>query len=234
MYISGQSGRFLGAIVAALFVTSAHAATVDFLVTGTLGQSYGSDDYDLAGADITWTFSYDTTASNVGTGGSSDRTTATYDAVSVDVSFTNRPNGASDTFLNLDTAAFLTTVNVFSGADVDMLETISGSGVLPDDGSGSNGLAGLTYSDFIFELSSQNFFTGTGAAALPVLTNPDISAIFTPLIEEGFMFTAGYEFTSLGLAVTNNTLVPIPAALWLFGSGLLVLAAGFARRGSAA
>jgi len=210
------------AICGLLLAAGAQAAVVDFFIDGSLGLTYGSDDYDLDGADITWTFSYDSNASNVGSGSSGSAANATYDALAVDITFTNRPNGAADISLSLDTSGFFNTTNVFSGSDVDKLGTVSGSGVLPDDGFGSEGLAGLMYSDFVFEFANQNFFSGSSPAALPVITNADIAGIFTPAIEDGF--ASGYDFVSLGISVTNNaSVVPVPAAVWLFGSGLLGL-----------
>jgi hypothetical protein len=197
---------------------SVHAATVNFVLDGTLILDYGSDDYNLDGADISWTFSYDTTTTANGPASTNPgiATYATYDALLASVSITNRPNSAADiNDLALDTIGYLSTTNALSPY-VDSLDTATGNF------SGGGDIAGLYYGDFVFEFADENYFPGTSGAALPLLSGEDDSDIvntLTPVIEDGF-FT-GYSM--------QTTAVPIPAAAWLFGSGLLGLV-GIARR----
>lgn len=85
--------------------------------------------------------------------------------------------------------------------------------------------SGLEFSIDFFDFSG-NLLTANDVipTTAPDLNNVDIAILNILQYENGVL-----QFEAAGIVVNNISIVPIPAAAWLFGSGLIVLI-GFSRR----
>ena len=122
----------------------------------------------------------------------------------------------ADAKLNFDTAA--DTITIYG--------TVNGLG--GSLGSTARNLLSGSFSDFDFTDGSTQFFQGSG----PDTKDREL------LVELGVDPTTPFDFAGFSIESINgtvistnivNTAVPVPAAVWLFGSGLLGLV-GIARR----
>lgn len=216
---------FLFICLLAVSTTHVSAAPVTVNVTGILTESYSLGDPDnLNGSTISITYSADTTDTATSGGTVSGRSYSIFDTVSMDVAITNRPNAAADIFQAIAV-----------GNDPIAGNTYAPSVTNDDFGFDSRSMivGGTLYHVGIiaFDFGSQSFFPGTSAPAdlsfLESLTG-DMTSIFNPAFNTSWFSSLNGNSYDLTNVSATNTVVPIPAALWLFGSGLLGLV-GIAR-----
>lgn len=205
---------FLGSLGLPLL---ASAAFVQVETSGSLARTHGTDELGLDGSLMTFTVVYDTEAAPYLDGVNGTVAYAHYWPSSATVSFTNRAGGAPDLLFGFaGDEPPLTTINDFSGSTDDHLwitsrfVTIDGTAVA------------IPFQHIYF---SQDFFPGSASAPLPGFTAADVS-----LVQAGGLSTengAVYSLSSLGVA---TKVVPVPAAVWLFGSALGAVAVVRRRR----
>ena len=215
--------------VAFVLIMSANvnATTINF--TGTLGFieiDNGSTTYSglTIGDSFSGSFTYGDSSADASS-------IVTNPPISADYSFTGAPYGGTIT-----------------GGSITTIGTDSGVGIGDNDGMGDdtfyiNNLYGTsipyetisdtwgTYSSngtqaFGLDLYSfdTSIFSGLGFQILPLtLGNSDIALFYIEEID-----TSGTTYLATGI-LTSITAVPVPAAVWLFGSGLIGLI-GIARR----
>ena len=127
---------------------------------------------------------------------------------------------STNAFLDFDTG----------GNTITVTGTVAGLGINSDIVLLSGSFSGWTYGSTGLSAS----FSGSG---VDTKHNDLLTALGVPLNTqfEYFGFTLGYDFdldgnaTAISTSVLNTSVVPVPAAAWLFGSGLLGLV-GIARR----
>lgn len=240
-----KKSRLLGAVCACMFAVleSAFAAPVTIQIEGVLAESVGSgtsDSLDFEGASMRVQYMFDTTdvpgstsVSPTGVSFSSWRVTT----VTVDV--TNRPNSKQDLIgvAGVDTGGITpilsTAANYFNPAESSFHDFYSINAARFSTGEPVADPAPFDVNSILLDFGNQNFFSGEAAVAdlsfferLPTDITSLLSGInaLTP-----FVTGVGGSLYDLTNAQVTNTVVPIPAAAWLFGSGLLGLV-GIARR----
>ncbi len=201
-----------------LTASASHAALVEIEITGQLALGSGSDTFNLDGANFTAAYRYDTgatlTFSSMGSGFAISR----FEPVLAEVSFTARPNGASDATVGYaDDNRLLFVRNFFPPRSENDNFNIG-------DGDLTGEFSDLLASSFTFDFGNQIFFAGTSLPPLPLFGSSDV-ATFTSGIWEDIDETVDYDSTNVAFTVST---VPIPAAVWLFGSALGLL--GWMRR----
>ena len=198
---------------------SAISSTITITLDGDMLQSGGPGGYNLGGAHFNMITTIDTSvlAYNQTSGASFD--TAYYRWFNTEITFTNRPGGASDA-----TATSNTTVRTGNwydaSANTDDMEIFNTSF--------SGEFSGLVIS------STQIFFNADVFGADGFADIPDnwteSQLAFPNLLSDHFHVNGiiNYEITNATMT-TEFSAVPIPATAWLFGSGLIGLI-GIARR----
>jgi len=121
---------------------------------------------------------------------------------------------------------------LFSGSTLTILGFGSGDAIFTFDASvavtsitlgGISNNAAVDITTFDLSGAEQDFFrTDSGWTSATTLSNPNPIGSFSVRLLES-------EISSLSITYENVAAVPVPAALWLFGSGLIGLA-GIARR----
>jgi hypothetical protein len=204
---------FLGAFVVPGNVI---AGVIQIEIEGDLTQTQGSDIYNLDGAHFFSVYRYDTTTSAFLTIVDPDVGEAS-NAFDVDFDFTtitNRPNGAMD--YQYTGRGLLRTSNQFppngSGDQFSRL----GDGLTGD-------LDGLTLGPvaFVFDIE---FFSGELPVSMPIFSQSDVQQFFAPSLRDG---PVDHHY-QLDAPIYVITQIPVPAAIWLFGSALGLL--GWMRR----
>jgi hypothetical protein len=208
-------------------VIAVFAALLLLAVSGTSGASI--IDIQFTGLDITYDGS---TITADGLGGVDDLSTLVVEAAGIEVA----------TYSSSDS------IDVSMSIDVAFIPVAGGPGTFSGPGSFSLGINGggldLTITDatVIYEeitagtLDFKFIFTGASAAidsqSLPgglIMGEPVTVSFSTQIVTESIDGDYFDAFTSSGTGEVQGTLVPVPAAVWLFGSGLIGLA-GIARR----
>ena len=193
------------------------------IITITLdGDMYESGDptgYGLDGAHFNWVTTIDTSTLAYNQSSGSTGNTAYYRFFDANITFTNRPSGASDA-----TASSLTTVSTgnfnSSSLNTDRMDIFSTS----FDGE----FSGLVLSPIEFFFSS-DVYGADGFADIPDNWTESQLA-FDSLFGDQFSKNGVTQFLISNVTMTTEfSAVPVPAAVWLFGSGLLGLI-GVARR----
>jgi hypothetical protein len=201
-----------------LTASASHAALVEIEITGQLALGGGSDTFNLDGANFTAAYLYDTGATPTNTSTGSGVVVTRFDPILSEVSFTTRPNGASDATVGYQNDNMLLFVrNHFPPESLnDDFRILSGflSGEFTD----------FAAATFVFDFGNQTFLAGTSPSPLPLFGSSDV-ATFTSGVWEDLDEDVDYDSTNLAFTVST---VPIPAAVWLFGSGLGLL--GWMRR----
>ena len=213
-----------------------YAAQIVYTLTGQLQLGSGSDDLNLDGALFTGIYVFDLNAAPVYTAtGDVDQPTLTftdagYQALSTDFSFTGRSNGASaasvsiaDNRLPIDLAFATNSYQSNPLPTGDSLSFNDYSIQTPDIGS--------FYMDAISILfNGLDYFAGTGFASLPQFAPGDVVGIQNSVGSNSIIFgpSSGYQLVG---AEVSATVVSLPAAFWLFGSGLLALVGIPGRKG---
>ena len=178
-----------------------------------------TDDYDLAGAHFNMVTTIDTSilAYNQTSGASFD--TAYYRWFNTDITFTNRPGGASDATATSNT--IIRTGNWYNASpNTDDMEIIYGT--FDGDFLG----LGLSTTQIFF---NSDVFGADGFAGIP--DNWTESQLAYPsLLSDQFTVSGFLQYDITNATMTAEfSAVPIPATAWLFGSGLIGLI-GAARR----
>ena len=230
-----KKSRLLSAVCACMFAVmeSAFAVPVTIQIEGVLSIESGSstDTASFDGASIRVQYLADTTDvpglvnENPSTGVSSSQWLVT--TVIVDV--TNRPDGKQDLIGLTDTNLLTLAENYFPPATPslhDYWSVETAGDFLTEDS------VPFRIWPIQLDFGDQNFFSGTTAPAdlsfferLPT----DVTSFLNPNGLPQFTWVPGGDIYSLTGAQVTNTVVPIPATAWLFGSGLLGLV-GMARR----
>lgn len=210
--------RILCALVALLGPLPGAAAIVQWQTHGIIDLTSGDDTFSLEGAHFSGTYSYDTsTAAAFVNTGFANLVTARYPALTAQVIYTDRPDGAPD--LILDLAPTLQTTNVFP-AGAPQRDTLTiGTTVVAVEGMGN-----LVVPSQNVYFAGQDYFPGTDPAPLPAFAAGDVQ-----FFQFGNFAAGGssYQFPS-STAGFSVQIVPLPAAAWLFLSAL-GLAAGVRR-----
>lgn len=218
----------VGLYCAGLFMlgmaSTAGAALVTYSVEADVQLSSSNDDYNLDGAHMSLSVTMDSNQPSHSSLAETNYDRTAYSSTQTSATFTNRPNAAADTTVsgfNMNSLIYNFHLSAVSDDIFDM-----GVGSF-----GSGEFSGLSSSGARFLLAS-DVFGADGFAALP--TGWTASQLLNPVIGEVFYFSAP-NFESYDLTVTAYSVstVPVPAAAWLFGSGLLGLV-GVARRKKAA
>jgi hypothetical protein len=230
------------AFVLFIIANPAFAALGTITIDGTLSlfesQDGGGDAANLEGAQLNLVLTYNTAATPNQTSIFPDDGVAS-GRYPIEESFivTNRPNGGSDLqfeFLPAQFSAglYLSPINNFLPRLFE--DTFSIGAVAPsfEDFIGAFGFGGPR-----FLLGDQTFFPGTDVPNLLFLETigSDITDLLDPVVLEQFL---GYEdqdtfdFLTYSLVDVSatNTVVPIPAAVWLFGSSIMGLLAWTRKR----
>lgn len=228
------------AFVLFIIANPAFAALGTITIDGTLSLlevDFGEGDTaNLEGAQLNLVFTYDTAATPNSILIFPDQASGRYDTAE-SFNVTGRPNMASDLqfqFLpaQFSSGLYLEPVNRFTDPFGDSFRIRA---IAPnfEDFIGDFGFGG----PFI-NFNDVSFFPGTDVPNLLFLETigSDITNLFDPA---GFQQLLGYEDQNSGAFLTyslldvtvTNTVVPIPAAVWLFGIGFLSLL-GFGRNRS--
>jgi len=233
-----KKSRLLGAVCACMFalIESAVAAPVTIQIEGVLADNGTSDTASFDGASIRVQYLADTTdvPGSIDESPSMGISTSSWLVTTIIVDVTNRPDGKQNLIGLTKTNHLTTAANTFSPAalsDHDFWEAETAGEFLTEDS------VPFRISFMKLDFGDQDFFSGTTAPAdlsfferLPTnvtsLVDPNSLVEFT-WVPGGF---SSYNLTG---AQVTNTVVPIPAAAWLFGSGLLGLV-GMAKRKKAA
>ncbi|MDW3095380.1 MAG: hypothetical protein R8G33_06895 [Gammaproteobacteria bacterium] len=221
---------FLFFIVLLISINSTFAAQGTITIDGTLSlleNDFGEGDTaNLEGAQLNLVFTYDTAAIPSLTQNFPDQASARYDTAER-FNVTGRPNMASDLQFQFLPALFsgglyLESVNRFTDPFGDSFR-IRAFAPSFEDFIGDFGFGG----PFI-NFNDVSFFPGTDVPNLLFLEtiDSDITNLFDPV---GFQQLLGYEDQNSGAFLTysllnatvTNTVIPVPAAIWLFGSALI-------------
>jgi hypothetical protein len=119
------------------------------------------------------------------------------------------------------------------GLNITVFDNMGGNAedmIVISGGSPSLDGQALANSNFSFNLASASGYTQVfSGVTLP--TQFDLAAFNAgPTLNYGSLITDGGHVTKLSFTIDSITAVPVPAAAWLFGSGLLGLAAAARRR----
>jgi len=205
-------------------LSQSFAVSVNYLVEGDLQLAKGSDLYFLDGAHFQWTISADTESSPVdirtayrsGLDGFDLGTISSYQSTNSIISFTNRVNTNTDITVT-STPPLIQTANYSaSGISTDAFE-IHASYLNAD-------FSELFISMFGFS-GPPDFYLENGVASLPSQFFFNNATAYWGIIGSNDD-TIRYNTTNFTMSVTT---VPVPAAIWLFGSGLIGLI-GLGRR----
>lgn len=205
--------RIVVPLIALLGPLQAPAAIVHLQTSGIIRMTSGTDAFELDGAHFTGTYSYDTGSTLLSTSQFEHLVQARYPALTAQVVYADRPNGAADVVLDLSPLLIVTNVYASGAPQRDTLSI--GTTVVDFDGMGN-----IVVPSQNFYFFGQDHFPGTGAMPLPVFGAGDVS-----FFQFG-NFSAGgssYEFPSATTGFSVQV-VPVPAAAWLFGSALGVVA----------
>jgi len=215
---------------------SAVAAPVTIQIEGVLTEPAGStgDTASFEGASIKVQYVADTIDVPGDGFTSSGEAVSYWNVTTIIVDVTNRPDGKQD-LIGLTESNILTdAVNYFPPASISLHDywLARGAGDFSTEDSVPFRIRGMK-----LDFGDQDFFSGTSEPAdlsfferLPT----DVTSFLDPNSLSQFTWVpGGFSFYTLTGAQVTNTVVPIPAAAWLFGSGLLGLI-GVARRRKAA
>jgi len=225
----------VGAVCACLFITSANAAIVTYIVEGDLSKNEGpSDLFNLDGAHYIHEIVVDTSVaySDFRTGDLFDYTDYNSGSgawVSSTMTLTNRPNGASDTTVtaNQYTPLEFHIQNIYEEEPFHNVADAIAVGGAELTGE----FQGLKASG-LFYFFTKSYFPGAGPVALPDEINRSDLYLPEELVSWYYKDERNRMYTYL---VSNGEIytspIPIPASVWLFSSGLIGLI-GLARRKS--
>lgn len=209
---------FLGFLLAG--TTGPVAASIITITINGEMQAWGTDDFDLNGASYTMTTTIDTSAVayNQTSGASFD--TAYYQWFDTDITFTGRPNGASDATATSSSTIVRTGNWYNTSLNTDDMEIIFGT-----FGGEFLGLKPTSLQYFF----TSDVFGPDGFADIPESWT-EAQQSFEPFTLGEFTFSGFTEYSTQNMTITTEiSAVPVPAAIWLFGSGLLALT-GLSRR----
>ncbi|MDX2503278.1 MAG: VPLPA-CTERM sorting domain-containing protein [Gammaproteobacteria bacterium] len=184
------------------------------IITITLdGDMYESGDptgYGLDGAHFNWVATIDSGATGIN---------GLYQGFNSNITFTNRPNGASDASASAPTSVRTSNTDI-SSLGTDSMEIFTSS----FDGE----FTGLVLSPIDIFFNS-DVFGADGLADIPDSWT-DSQLAFDSLFGDQFSKNGVTQFLISNVTMTTEfSAVPLPAAAWLFGSGLIGLT-GLARR----
>lgn len=206
-----------------------HATTVTVNVDGTITNMFGSIPGISMGSSFDATFTYDTNSANA--------VLSEYDPSvgQMDIFF-GLPYVSSATvggnYYSSDITATMISDNIYFGLD-EIDETIPagtydafGISAFANDFNWDTG-TGMAWT-LVF-VGNTNLFSGTSLSAfadpLSMLDNPDLIIAAFSIGE----MSNGIEMSDLWGEISSSSPVPVPAAVWLFGSGLIGLI-GVAKR----
>ncbi len=206
----------LAGCILAMASTTAEAAQVRYVLEGDWFLFSGTDDYSLDGAHFLWTVTADAASPPVSTGADAfGSQIAFYGPLSSQIAFTNRSNSAPDTIATGALPLLITTNASVGSGRTDIFQTDS----YYLDGDFSD----LVITQFSLNFT-EDFYLAGGFAPLP--ESFDLTKAINPFSGGGSIFnpfddnTTKYSVSSWSMSVRP---VPIPAAVYLFGSGLLGL-----------
>jgi len=196
---------------------AANAVPVTYTVTGQFALNDVGDKYDLDGASFIWMIGANTDYVSTSSVGQlyyfSDYE---YSMLTV----TNRPNGQTDIFTSV-----APTVNTF-GIVLDTV-CVGCGGVARDQFRLASGWQGQEYDIYSVgggTLESEGFYPESSPPAIPEYIDSNDSFLVIP---GNWRVGDDRNYDSINWHITTSV-VPIPAAFWLFGSALMGL--GWMRR----
>jgi hypothetical protein len=213
-------------LVAAILLTSTavrvESGVIEYTFEATLAtaQSSSGDPDSLSGADYLATFLIDRVPTS--TGGDADFSASIFGTYIFSASITGRPGGQPDIMVSdvvgLDSAVAINNISFFGSNDTFRL---------PDDAFGP--FTFLSYP--IVDFGIPDYFPGSDIPPLPVFSPIEVGLIPVAATE---LFTADGEYIfvnpSLGSRVVDDTVVPEPTSLAIFGIGALGVVVGPRRR----
>ena len=205
--------------ILASYTGAASASSITITISGDLFVDALTDEYNLHGAHFNLSTTIDTSTPAYVQNSFSSFDDAYYRYFDTNATFTNRSNGASDA-----SATALTTVNTQnSHSGSDAMELIYNAFTFGGE------FSALNFNAFLFNFDS-SVFGPNGFAAIPESWTSEQQLNDFIFSDINFYKNGDLYYTGSNIAVTTEfSTVPVPAAIWLFGSGLLGLV-GVARR----
>ena len=215
----------LGASILLLVSVPVNATLINYTVAGDLSLFEGTDAYSLDGASFVWEIGADTSLAHVGSFSQIGccQLSSLYPSLTSTVTFTDRSNGATDTTINAS-LPLLQTVNAENGSGaLDIFEIrfsqLTGEFETATMGGFSASFDSSLYDDGVGSLPEQLDFTN-------VLASNWGAGIVSNVLGLDLSFHSQYSVSNWSISVSP---VPVPATLWLFGTGLIGLI-GFSKR----